>query len=103
MECLRKKKSEILSNEFKVAAQIYECNEKGDNVWFTKLAELLKDHISQSTVMKSLRTLFDWGIVTAQYGETDKKRAGRLLFISGESKETIRQIYEKFWKDTARA
>jgi len=93
----KKNKEDILSNEFKVAAQIYECNNKDENVWFTKLVGLLEGEMSSSTVMKSLRTLFDFGIVKAQYGETDKGRAGRLLFIAGESKDTIRQIYEEFW------
>ena len=96
---MKKSKSDMLSREFKVAAQIYECNEREENVWFTKLAELLKDEMSASTVMKGLRTLFDWAIVKAQYGETDKGRAGRLLFVAGESRDTIKEIYEKFWKD----
>ncbi|MGO8805643.1 MAG: hypothetical protein ACLQO7_03420 [Candidatus Bathyarchaeia archaeon] len=88
----------ILSKEFKVAAQIYECNERSETVWFSKLAELLKPYMSPATVMKSLRTLSDWGIIKAEYGPTDKGRAGRLLFIAGESKSTIKDIYENFWK-----
>lgn len=92
-------KKDILSNDFKVAAEIYRCNESGEKVWFNKLVDLLEGKMVKSTVMNSLDTLSDWGIVTAQFGETDTGRAGRLLFISGESKETIKQIYEKFWKD----
>ncbi len=93
------KKKDILSPEFKVAAEIYKYNSRGEKVWFTKLAESLKGEMSSSTVMKALRRLFDWGIVKAEFGETDTGRAGRLLYIAGESKGVIGEIYEKFWKD----
>jgi hypothetical protein len=96
---MQKTKADLLSNEFKVAAQIYACNEAKQKIWFSKLTELLGDHMSSATVIKSLRTLFDWGIVKAEYGETDKGRAGRLLYIAGESKGIIKEIYENFWKN----
>lgn len=96
---MEKSKKDLLSKEFKVAAQIYECNANNETVWFTKLAELLKDDMSPATTMKALRTLVDWNMVKAEYGATAKGRAGRLLFIVGESRETIKQIYEKFWKN----
>lgn len=89
----------ILSKEFKVAAQIYECNIEGKKIWFTKLAELLSEDMSPPTVMKALRSLSDWGIAKAEFGETGKGRAGRLLFIAGEEKATIKEIYEKYWKN----
>ena len=92
-----KSKSMLLSHEFKVASQIYECNSKKESVWFSKLAILLKNHMSTGTVMKSLRRLSEWGLVTAEYGPTDTGRAGRLLFIAGESKSIIKEIYENFW------
>jgi hypothetical protein len=96
---MNKTKSALLSNEFKVAAQIYEYNEAKKNIWFSKLAELLKDEMSPTTVINSLRGLTQWGIVRAEYGPTDKGRAGRLLFIAGESKTVIKEVYEVFWKE----
>lgn len=93
------KKYDILSPEFKVAAEIYKYNIRGDKVWFTKLAKSLEGEMSPSTIMKSLRRLFDWGIVKAEFGETDTGRAGRLLYIAGESRDVIGKIYEKFWRD----
>ena len=93
-------KSDILSNELKVAAEIYRCNfVSREKIWFTKLVDLLKDEMSKTTVMKALNTLFDWGIVKAEYGETEKGRAGRLLLIATEHKDTIKKIYEAYWKD----
>lgn len=100
---MEKTKAELLSNEFKVAAQIYECNLKGEKIWFSKLAEIFETRrgstLSPATVLKALRALFSWGIVKAEYGATDKDRAGRLLFITGESTSTIKEIYENFWKE----
>lgn len=93
-----KNRSEILSKEFKIACEIHRLNKKGEKVWFTKLRDSLKDKMSPSTLMNGLRTLFDWGIVKAEYGQTDTGRAGRLLFISGESKHIIEEIYEEYWK-----
>lgn len=90
-------KRELLSSEFKVATQIYECNVKNEPVWFTKLENLLKGQLGKGTVFRSLRVLFDWGIVKAEYGPTEKNRAGRLLYISSEVKPTIKEIYENFW------
>ena len=95
---MEKTKSELLSNEFKVAAQIYEYNKSDEKIWFAKLAQLLQPYMNKATVMKSLRTLFDWGIVKAEYGPSNKNRAGRLLYIAGESRTTIKEIYENYWK-----
>ena len=93
-----RKKSDMLSKEFKVACEIYRFNEKDKKVWFTKLSDTLKDEMSQSTLMNALRTLFDWGIVKAEYGKTGTGRAGRLLYISGESRHIVREVCEEFWK-----
>jgi len=93
------REKEILSNELKVACVIFDCEQRGEKVWFTKLVEHLKGELAPSTIMKSLRTLIDFGIVKAQFGETGKGRAGRLLYISGESKGVIKHIYDEFWKN----
>lgn len=93
-------KEDLLSPEFKVAAEIYEYNEKKEKVWFNKLVKSLqsKGGPSKATVAESLNSLFDWGIVKGEYGETEGGRAGRLLFITNESKDIIRDIDRKFWK-----
>lgn len=94
-------KSDVLSKELKVAAEIYRCNESGEKVWFNRLVDLLKekDGMSKTTVMNALNVLFDWGIVKGEYGETDRGRAGRLLLIATEHKDTIKKVYEAYWKN----
>ncbi|MDD3977642.1 MAG: hypothetical protein PHI15_05745 [Methanomicrobium sp.] len=86
-----------LSNDLKVACAIYTCKLEGEVVWYNKLVDLLKGKVSPTTISKSLHNLFDWGIVKAEYGETDKGRAGRLLFITNESEPTIKDLCEKYW------
>jgi len=96
-----KSKVELLSKEFKVACAILDFNKKDERIWFTKLCGALeKDSISKTTVMNALRTLVDWGIVKAEYGETEKGRPGRLLFVAGEATQTIDKIWEEYWKPT---
>jgi hypothetical protein len=87
-----------LSNELKVATEIFGCQERGEKVWLGKLRERLTGEISKNTISAALDTLFDWGIIKAEYGETEKGRAGRLLMISNESTPLIKELYEKYWK-----
>ena len=93
----RGKEADILSPEFKVAAEIFRFEKKGEKVWFTKLERSLG--MPSSTLSRALRRLFDSGIVKAEFGETETGRAGRLLYIAGESRDVIEKIYERFWKD----
>lgn len=88
-----------LSNEFKVAAEIYACNENGELIWYTKLVQRLSGKLSKNTIAHALDTLFDWGIVKAEYGETETGRAGKLLMISNEAEPIVRDLYLNFWKD----
>lgn len=89
-----------LSSELKVAAEIFKLNEVNhEKVWLGKLAERLEGKVSKNTVSMALDTLFDWGIVKAEYGPTESGRAGRLLKISNETKPLIKDLYEKYWKD----
>jgi len=94
-------KSDALSTDMKVAAEIYKFNEMPkQRIWFTKLVKSLEPKkISKTTIARSLDKLFDWGIVKAEYGETETGRAGRLLYITNETKDTIKAVYEEFWKD----
>lgn len=88
-----------LSNELKVATEIYGCQTREEKVWLGKLQANLTGEISKNTISAALDTLFDWGIIKAEYGETEKGRAGRLLMISNESVPMIKELYEKYWKD----
>jgi predicted transcriptional regulator len=94
-------KADLLSKEFKVACAIFSFNKKDEKIWFTKLCgSLEKDGIAKSTVLNALKTLFDYGIVKAEYGETEKGRPGRLLFVAGEATQTIGKIWEEYWQPT---
>lgn len=88
-----------LSSELKVAAEIYACEIEHKPVWLGKLVERLTGKVSKNTISAAIDTLFDWGIIKAEYGPTEKGRAGRLLMISNEAKPLIKELYEKYWKD----
>jgi hypothetical protein len=95
-----KMKTTVLSDEFKVAAQIFACNQEKQKIWYSKLVQLLAPSMNSETVTKSLRILFDWGIVKAEYGETKEGHTGRLLYIAGETRSIIKEIYENYWKES---
>lgn len=92
------KTSNPLSNELKVAAEIYRCSELNEKVWFGKLVDLLHGEVSKATISRSLNVLFDWGIIKAEYGESEKGRAARLLKVCNENEPLIKELYEKYWK-----
>jgi hypothetical protein len=98
----KKPKWKLLSHDMMVAAEVYKFNSRGKTVWFTNLVESLRGVLSGATIQKSLTALTDWGIVKVQFGETETGRAGRLLFIAGEAKNTIAQVYEEYWKGRER-
>ena len=87
-----------LSNEFKVAAEIYHCQDNDEIVWYGKLVDRLAGKVSKNTISSAIDTLFDWEIIKAEYGKTEKGRAGRLLMISNEARPLIKELYEKYWK-----
>ena len=88
-----------LSNELKVAAEIFHYNKNNEVIWLSKLVQSLQKKVSKNTISAALDTLFDWGIVKAEYGETDNGRAGRLFFISNEAKSVISELYSKYWEN----
>lgn len=89
----------LLSPEFMIATEIFGLIEREEKVWYNKLCERLQGKLSRGTISKALNSLFDWGIVKAEYGETTPGHAGRLLFISNESEQVIRVLYERYWKE----
>lgn len=88
-----------LSNDFKVACEIYKAETLNEKIWFTKLVSKLEGKVSKNTIANSLDTLADWGIIRGEYGPTENGHAGRLLQISNEHKSRIKDLYETYWKD----
>ena len=89
-----------LSNEFKVACEIFKAGLNGEPIYFSKLVEKLSGKLSKNTISNAIDTLFDWGIIKAEYGPISASgRAGRLFEISNEHKNRIQDLYENYWKD----
>jgi hypothetical protein len=86
-----------LSQELMVACEIYSLGLRNEKVWLSKLQTNLSGKVGKTKIGTCINTLFDWGILKAEYGPTDSGRAGRLLFISDDSKPLIKELYEKYW------
>jgi len=85
----------ILSNDFKIACEIYRYELNNEPIWFTKLTEMLYGKIDKNTISDSLDTLSDWGIVKYEYGYTNTGHCAGLLHICDGHKDRIKAIYEK--------
>ncbi len=87
-----------LSTEFKVACEIYKFESQGTPVSFSKLVVGLDGKLSMAVIKTAIDTLFDWGVIRAEFGFDDLKRKVRLLQISNEHKNRIKDLYENYWK-----
>lgn len=91
------KMSYPISNDLIVACKIHELYERGEKADFGVLVGSLLKIMSKTTVVNSLNKLADWGIIRTDFGETSRGRSGRLYSISGESRNVIRETYDRFW------
>jgi len=89
-----------LSDDLKVACEIWHYNVLKQPIWFSKLVESLSWCMDKQTVSHSIDTLCDWMIIYGEYGPTEKGRAGRLWFIDthDDGDFRIRDLYEQYWK-----
>jgi len=104
MEEIQSQKKSPLSTEFMVACEIIKLRESDEKAWFSKLVETMDKksadkRLSKATISRALNSLFDWGIVKGEYGETSPGRGGRLLLISNEAEKLVFDLYTRYWKD----
>ena len=88
-----------LSNDFKVACEIWYHQINGKKIWYAKLVTLLEGEISKNTITKTLDVLFDWDIVKAEYGGNDDEKPSKLLRISSGAEGIVSKLYEGYWKE----
>ena len=89
----------MLSNEFKVACEIYKADVQKEHIWFTRLVERLEPNVSKNTISDSLDTLSDWGIIKGEYSRIDTDQFGVLFQIHNEHKDRIKEIYELYYEN----
>lgn len=88
-----------LSNDLLIACMIHDFKKKGQTeVEFNQLVTSFDGVLSKPTILRSLNTLSQWGVVKTIFGETISGRAGRKFSVSGESEGMIKEIYAEFWE-----
>lgn len=87
-----------LSNEFKVACEIYGAEVRGESKEVHRLFERLEGKFDKKTINNALSTLFDWGIVKIEYGLTGDHSSGAHLRIDPWHQDRIKEMYEHYWK-----
>lgn len=83
-----------LSNDLKVACEIYRANISDTPIWFSKLVEIFSGKIERREVSHALDTLSDWMLIEGHYGSLGNGRAGYLYEISEVSIPVIKRLYD---------
>lgn len=86
-------KGRVLSNDFLVCVRIYEYNEKGEKVWFSKLAKGMDGELTRSTVSKCLDRLFDRGMIDGGWEKVDG-RWTRTLSVTCDFRGFVKSLYD---------
>ena len=86
-------KWESLSDDLKVCVRIYQDQSAGKDVWFSSLAELLKDEVSKVDLSKCEDKLMDLGILDKRYIKVDGMWTS-CYQISPEAESFIKHIVE---------
>ncbi|MFA5760344.1 MAG: hypothetical protein WC877_01125 [Dehalococcoidales bacterium] len=84
-------------NSLIVACHVYDCQMKGERVWFTKIVENFK-LLDKWQISHAIDECFDWGILYGEYGETVPGRGGRLLMVDHDAKMIIDPIWCKLYE-----
>ena len=64
-----------------------------------KIQEHLSGKVGKGKVRSAIDTLFDWSLIKAEYGETDKKRAGRLYQIPEGAVPMIAELHKRYYAE----
>jgi hypothetical protein len=88
-----------LSNDFKIACEIYHHNINNEPIWISKLVEIFDGRLTKLEVWKSTDVLVDWMIAYYEAGSFGDGRAGFLWFIDEHTKPMIKELYENYWRN----
>jgi hypothetical protein len=88
-----------LSDEFKIACEIYHHNINNEPIWLGKLVEIFDGRITKLEVWYSTDVLVDWMIAYYAPGSLGDGHAGFLWYIDKDAIPNIKELYENFWRD----
>ena len=83
-----------LSNEFKVACEIYHNELRNSPIEFKQLVKEMNGIVTEDEIKKELDILFDWGIVNVEFTDSHRK----VIVISTSSRPVIASLYDKYWR-----
>ena len=89
----------VMSDDLKVACEIYHYQITGHPAWLGKLVDSLAWVVDKHAVWVSMDTLSDWMIIYRFAGATYAGHAGFMWKIDPNHVHRIKPLYEKYWKD----
>lgn len=78
--------------DYLIACTIWESDKAEQPVWFNKLERLLEGKASRSTISKNIDKLFDYGIISGEWGRNSDGNWVRTFHISGEASALVEKI-----------
>lgn len=78
--------------DYLIAYVIWESNRLGQPIWFNKLEKLMGCKASRSTISKNIDKLFDYGIISGEWGKNSKGNWVRTFHISDEASALMEKI-----------
>ena len=90
-------KNEPEYDEMKILLTIYEITERDDEkAYFSKVVSRLPDDIPPEYVGEKIDYLLDSGVVKPKFSRIDENREGRVLFISEDRLDFVKDAYRFF-------
>lgn len=88
-----------ISDEFRVCLRIYEYNLRNEPVWFSKLADSLKDDMCCATVSLCLDRLYDCCMIDWDWLSVDGKWT-RCVKVDSDFEGFIKGLYQSSYNDS---
>jgi len=91
--------NETVSDNYKIACEIYHQNIFGTEVWFNKLVDIFGDSMEVDVIDESVDKLFDNRIILSEKSKHLDQYKGMVYYISPESISKVANCYNLHWKD----
>lgn len=86
-----------LADDMKMLVTIHREVKAGRPVWFTRLAELLKDDMNKTTISKLEDRLYDLGIIDKKYERCPDGKWSSCYRIASEAQSFVKNVADNLY------
>ena len=88
-----------LTNEYRIACEIYHQNICENQIWFNKLVDIFGDVMEVDVISNIIDELFESKILESSFSKHEDQYKGVVFYIASEFVDDICKYYNEFWKD----